>query len=114
MGRIAIAAYRPKPGKEAELLAITAEHHAILFDEGLVTGRRPVVMVSSDGTVVEVFEWLSEPAIERAHSNPAVLALWERYAAVCSYVPLDQLPESKDMFATFDAVDFNHHQQGQP
>jgi hypothetical protein len=33
-----------------------------------------------------------------------VLDLWARYAEVCDYVPLNQLPESAEMFAGFDPV----------
>jgi len=37
----------------------------------------------------------------RAHTNPAVLKLWERYAIACDYVPLASLPEASNMFASF-------------
>lgn len=45
MGRFVIAAYRPKPGREPQLLAAVARHTRVLRD--------------ADGTVVEVFGWLS-------------------------------------------------------
>jgi hypothetical protein len=106
-----VAAYKPKPGQDAELMELTFEHHDILLDEGLVTERVPFVMRAKDGTIVEVFEWL-DGAVERAHSNPAVLKLWDRYAAVCDYVPLSQLAESNDLFAGFEAVEINQHQRG--
>ena len=106
MGRVSIAVYRPKAGKEAELTALTGEHHGILAAEGLVTDRKPIVMRSSDGSIVEVFEWTSAAAIEKAHENKAVQKLWERYEACSEYAMLPSLPESKDPFATFDAVDY--------
>ena len=105
MGRVVIAAYRPKAGKQAELEALTLEHHGILMNEGLVTSRKPIVMRSQDGTIVEVFEWVSDTAIDSAHENPAVLKLWGRYEACSEYVALPQLAESKELFATFDAVE---------
>jgi len=49
---------------------------------------------------VEVFEWAAG-GMERAHSNPAVLALWARYGEACDYVPLTTLPEASNMFASF-------------
>jgi hypothetical protein len=52
---------------------------------------------------VEVFEW-APGGVERAHSNPVVLKLWERYAAACEIVPLNQLAESSTMFASFAPV----------
>jgi hypothetical protein len=97
---IVIVAYRPKPGKDADLLQLTREHVPLLRAEGLATARPVVACQAKDSTVVEVFEWAPGGA-ERAHSNPAVLALWTRYADACDYVPLTSLAESSTMFASF-------------
>jgi quinol monooxygenase YgiN len=105
VGRIVIVAYRPKPGKDKELLALTREHHGILAAQDLVTAGTPVIARASDGTIVEVFEWKSADAINQAHENPAVQGLWARYAALCDYVPLSQLPETTKLFAEFDSTD---------
>jgi hypothetical protein len=53
-----------------------------------------------------VFEWLSPEAIERAHANGAVQALWAEFEAACDYVPLASLPEAKAMVAEFEPVSF--------
>lgn len=105
MGRSVIVAYTPKPGKESDLLAVVRDHLDVLRSQGLVTDTRAQVMRAADGTIVEVFEWRSAQAIEQAHSNPAVLALWERFGAACDYTPLAKLPETRQMFAEFDSVD---------
>ena len=104
MGDMVIVAYRPKPGREDDLLALTRNHVPELRQLGLATDRTPLVMRSKDGIIVEVFEW-RDGAIIAAHTNPAVLATWERYAAVCDYVPLHELPEARDMFAQFEPID---------
>ena len=104
MGRFAIAAYKPKPGKEPELLVAVEKHFRILQAEHLVTDRPPYVMRAGDGTVVEVFEWTSLEAINQAHGNPAVLALWQEFGAACDYVPLTTLKEAHDLFAGFEAL----------
>jgi hypothetical protein len=101
---IAIVAYRPKPGKEADLLQLTREHVPLLRAEGLATGRTVIACQAKDGTVVEVFEWAGG-GIQRAHTNPAVLALWTRYADACDFVPLASLAESSTMFASFTPLD---------
>ena len=101
MGRIVIAAYKPKPGKQDELRALARDHVAILRGEGLVTDRVPIVMTAADGTVVEVFEWASEAAIASAHTNPRVLEMWDRYAAVCDYVPIGDVVEATQLFSEF-------------
>ena len=101
---IVIVAYRPKPGKEADLLQLTREHVPLLRAEGLATDHPVTACRATDGTIVEVFEWAAG-GMERAHTNPAVLALWARYADACDYVPLTSLPEASNMFASFTPID---------
>ncbi len=101
MGHIVIVAYKPKEGKAEELKKLTKTHVPRLRQEGLVTAREAVIMEAADGTVVEVFEWLSDEAIQKAHTNPPVLEMWGEYAAVCDYVPLNTLSEASAMFAGF-------------
>jgi hypothetical protein len=104
MGRSVIVAYRPKPGKERELIAAVQKHLEVLSAEGLVSDRQAHVMRAADGTVLEVFEWLSADAIARAHSSQAVASLWREFGEACDYVPLATLPEAQQMFAEFDSV----------
>jgi hypothetical protein len=102
--RIVIVAYKPKPGKEAELLQLTREHVPLLRGEGLATDHPVTICRAADGTVIEVFEW-EAGAIEKAHSNPAVGQLWVKYDEACEYVPLSSLAEAAQMFAGFAPVD---------
>ena len=105
MGRFAIVAYRPKADKEQALLAAIDKHLRVLAAEGLVTDRPTAVMRAADGTVLEVFEWRSSEAIQQAHTNAAVAALWGEFSQVCDYRPLAELKESHDLFAEFEALD---------
>jgi len=104
MGDMVIVAYRPKPGKEDELLALTRDHVSELRGLALATDRPALATRSKGGIIVEVFEW-HDGAINTAHTHPQVLAMWERYAAVCDYVPLHELPEARDMFAQFEPLE---------
>lgn len=104
MPRTVIACYRPKPGQSEALDALTCGHFARLYEQGLVTRRLPTVMRARDGTVLEVFEWKSQAAIDGAHQNPAVLQMWGEYAAVCDYVPVASLPEAAELFSGFDSA----------
>ncbi len=106
MGRFAIVAYTPKPGKNDQLLAAVRKHLDVLRAEHLVTEKTGYVMRATDGTIIEVFEWRSADAVQQAHGNPAVQALWAEFGAACDYTPLSKLAESQQMFAEFDAVRF--------
>ncbi len=105
MSVMVIVAYRPRPGKEALLLQLTREHVSILRGQGLATDRPAYAMRAADGTIIEVFEWKSKAAIESAHTNPAVLKMWDKYNEACEYVPLNTVKESSDMFAGFEPID---------
>jgi len=106
MGRVVIAAFKPKPAMQQQLLAVVEKHWRILQAQSLVTERPRVAMQSADGTVVEVFEWRSPEAIEQAHHNPAVLALWAEFEAVCDYVPVAEVSESQQLFSEFQPLPF--------
>jgi hypothetical protein len=105
MGRFVIVAYRPKRGKDNELLAAVKKHLQVLRTEELVTDKPAYLMRGTDGTIVEVFEWKSVESIQQAHNNLAVQALWADFGVACDYVPLHQLAEAQQMFAEFDAVE---------
>jgi quinol monooxygenase YgiN len=85
-GVVVIVAYRPKPGKENELVDLVRSRVPTLRKEGLVTDRAPTMMRSRDGTIIEVSEWKSREAIDAAHKNPNVLAMWNKFFAICDCV----------------------------
>ncbi|HEX8076979.1 MAG TPA: antibiotic biosynthesis monooxygenase family protein [Chthoniobacterales bacterium] len=103
-GIVVIVAYRPKPGQEAALLELVRGRVPLLRKEGLVTDRLPVIMRAKDGTIIEVSEWKSHGAIEEAHKNPRVLAMWDRFFTACDCIPLKEVPESETMFAGFEPI----------
>lgn len=103
-GVIVIVAYRPKPAKEKELLELVRNRVPTLRAEGLATHRAPTIMRARDGTIIEVSEWKSPDAIEAAHKNPNVLAMWNKFFAICDCVPLKTLAEAEEMFAGFEPI----------
>ena|SRR5690349_12634110 len=104
-GVCCIVAYRPKPGKKDDVLALVRGRVPNLRKEGLATDRQPMIMRSRDGTIIEVSEWKSREAIDAAHKNPNVLAMWDKFFAVCDCVPLNTLAETQDMFAGFEPIE---------
>ena len=104
MGEMVIVAYKPKPGQEDALLALTRDHVPRLRRLGLASDRPFLAMKAKDGTVVEVFEW-NDGAIAKAHEHPDVLAMWGEYEKACDYVPLKSLAEANDLFAGFEPLD---------
>lgn len=107
MRRFVIAAYKPNPGREPELLDLVHRHGRELRTEGLISEKPSHVMRSADGTLIEVFEWLSEAAAEQAHSNPKIQALWADFASVCAFPPLASIPEASRPFSHYESVSFS-------
>ena len=70
----------------------------------MATERAIVAAQAADGKIVEAIEWAAG-GVEKAHSNPAVLKLWEWYAA-CEIVPLNQVAELSTMFASFPPIGY--------
>ena len=104
MGSISVACYKPRPGFEQALLELVRNHLPPLRAQGLVTERAPIVMRTADGTIVEIFEWVSQEAIAGAHKNPAVLDLWKRFEVLCSYETPSNIAEFHNMFAHFEPL----------
>jgi len=74
--------YRPKKGKEDELLALVRKHGPALESTGLITGGAPTVyrarnIRTGDVSFVEIFSWRDEKASGLAHQTPEVMAVWE-------------------------------------
>jgi quinol monooxygenase YgiN len=103
-GSLSLSRIGPSPGKESETLDLVRNRVPTLRKEALVTERTPIIMRARDGTIIEVSEWKSREAIDAAHKNPNILAMWNRFFAVCDCVPLNQLPESGEMFADFEPI----------
>ncbi len=101
MGKIVIATYKPKAGKEKVLDRLVKNHVKVLRNQGLATQRPPMIMKSADGTVVEVFEWVSKQAIEDAKLNNDVQEYWAQYKDVCEIIPVSELIEANTSFSEF-------------
>jgi hypothetical protein len=105
-GEVVFALYRPKPGKADALLGLVRGHVRTLREEGLATDR-PVVLLRarSDGTLVEVFEWVSGASAAEAHENVRVQEIWTAMEGVCDFVRWADLAEAAQRFPHFDPVD---------
>jgi hypothetical protein len=104
MGSISVACYKPKAGCENALTELVRNHLSPLRALRLVTERAPIVMRTADGTIVEIFEWVSKEAIAGAHANSVVLNLWKQFEAVCTYETPSNISEFQNMFGHFEPI----------
>ena len=101
---VVIVCYKPLPGKEEALEEEIRAHVPTLRRLGMATQRAAIAARAEDGTIVEVFEWVSGRAVERAHHHPEVLAMWKRFEACCTFGVLADLPRSREWFPAFAPV----------
>lgn len=101
---LAFASYKPKQGQEANLMELVEKHLPKLRELGLVTNRDNYVAKSSDGRIIEVFEWVSSDAVSAAHQHPAISDIWEKMAQIADFLPMNSLPEGNESFVDFEII----------
>jgi hypothetical protein len=101
---LALAAYRPRRADDDELLDLLREDLATLRSRGHVTDRPAPVVRTGDGDLLVVLEWSSEHAVDDAHADTAVMAVWERKARLAEYVAPSAIAGSDTPFARWTIV----------
>ncbi|NHM30904.1 antibiotic biosynthesis monooxygenase [Neobacillus terrae] len=101
---IFMALYRPKPGKENELKEISKGHTSTLREEGLITNRELLTLQAEDGTIIEIAEWKSSEAIEKAHHSVKVMSVWNKISSVAELTNLSSLAEAQVPFPNFKPI----------
>jgi hypothetical protein len=105
MALIVICAFRPRKGKEQDLLGVISDHMPTLRSQNLITDRTSIVGRAADGTIIEVFEWKNQAAVDEAHRNLVVRQLWERFEACSEYISLRDVAETQSPFPHFEPLD---------
>lgn len=103
-GNMVIAMYRPKEGKDAALRKQIKGHLPTLRRLGLATEREALLLLSSDGAYLEIFEWASVEAVEAAHTHPEVTGMWDDFGQICEFISLSDLADAKRPFPHFQQV----------
>lgn len=91
-----LVTYYPKPGKEAEFLALLALHWDALDGVGLVTTTPPRYWRGEEkrsnvSSILELFEWKDEGASSAAHTTPEVMAIWEPMGPLLDNMTITQV-----------------------
>lgn len=101
---LSFATYKPKSGKEEDLLELVATHLPTLRKLGLATDQASYIARSQDGSIIEIFEWASGEALRAAHQHPAVAGLWDKMGLLADFLPISSLPESANPFTGFEII----------
>jgi hypothetical protein len=104
MTEVVFAIYKPKFGKEKELEKLIERHVPVLKELELITSRPRLTLKSSDGTYIEIIEWVDVEAAEKAHEHPAVAKVWEAMEAISEFKKLSDLNEAGKAFSHIKVV----------
>ncbi len=104
MGILVICSYKPREGHDEDARLLMQGHVPLLRSHDLITDRAVVQGEAADGTLVEIFEWVS---VEKSRGAPAIAEIgahWKAMSAVMDFVPLAGVPEAKHPFAHFTPI----------
>jgi hypothetical protein len=106
MGRILVVVYKPFRGKEGDVLDVIGHHMPVLRAEGLATDRKPILMRSDDGSIIEIFEARSAEAIQQAAYNTKIQELWMAMGRISEFIKPTEVQEFQTLFSQFESIDF--------
>jgi hypothetical protein len=101
LGAVVICSYRPKAGKQPDLVKALEAHVPTLRRLGFATEYPRTLVVSPSGDTIEIFEWVSEEAHQKAGEYDEVRQLWDEIERLADSVPLAAFPETQKPFAHF-------------
>jgi hypothetical protein len=102
---VVIGVYHARPGREAETEALLRRHVPTLRRLGLATDRLGIVLrTPTEAVFLELFEWSTADAVDRAHGEAAVQEIWEALESAAEFVSLSHLPQSDKLFPLFEPV----------
>lgn len=91
-----LVTYRPKKGKEKEMLLMLEKHWPALDKVGLVTKEPAKIWRATDKrtgeiSFVEMFQWKDAEASGIAHQTPEVMAIWEPMGPILEELKLSSV-----------------------
>jgi hypothetical protein len=69
-----------------------------------VSERRAPILRTESGEFLVILEWSTQHAVDDAHEDPEVLAVWERKAQLADYIAPARLSGAEIPFARWNLV----------
>jgi hypothetical protein len=101
---LVLAAYRPRPGRDEELVRLLHDDVATLRRRGDATARPAPLIRTERGELLVVLVWASEHAVGDAHEDPEVVELWRRKDQLAEYIGPRELAGAEAPFARWAVV----------
>jgi hypothetical protein len=105
ISRVSLSAYRPRPGREDELLPHLREEVATLRARGYITSRPVPICLTARGEYLVIAEWATETSVDEAHADDVILEVWRRKEQLVEYIAPADLDQSDVPFASYDVLE---------
>jgi hypothetical protein len=105
ISRVSLSAYRPRPGREDELLPHLREEVATLRARGYITSRPAPICLTARGEYLVIAEWATETSVDEAHADDVILEVWRRKKQLVEYIAPADLDQSDVPFASYDVLE---------
>lgn len=102
--RLSLSAYRPRVDDRHRLEEHLRQEIAALRSRGHITERPVPICRTEAGEYLVVLEWSTTTAVDDAHADAAILAIWERKAELFEYVGVSELARASVPFAAYDVA----------
>jgi hypothetical protein len=103
--RLSLSAYRPRPGREDEVLAHLRHEVATLRQRGHITSRPVPICRTGRGEYLVVAEWATDLSVDEAHADEVILEVWRRKEQLVEYLGPADLDGSDVPFASYDVLE---------
>jgi len=105
MSRIGIVLYRPRKGKDEDLVKMIKDHFPFLRKEGFITERKTLAMKTKDGSIMVLFEWTSPESIVKAEAHLGVQEIWMQVSKISDFDKPASVKEMQEIFPDFEAIE---------
>lgn len=105
MTRIGIVLYRPRKGKDEEVLNMIRDHFPFLRRLGFLTERKVMAMRTREGSIIVVFEWVSAESIAKAEVHERVQEIWMQVSKISDFDKPGTAKELNEVFPDFEPID---------
>jgi hypothetical protein len=103
--RVSLSGYRPRPGREDELLPHLRQEVVTLRARGYITSRPAPICLTARGEYLVIAEWATETSVDEAHQDDVILEIWRRKEQLVEYIAPADLDQSDVPFASYDVLE---------
>jgi len=101
---LSLSAYRPRSSADDLVIEHFRGEVAVLRDRGYITSRAVPICRTPRGEYLAIIEWSTPTAVDEAHADDAVLAIWRAKEQLLVYLGPAELDRSEVPFVSYEVV----------